>query len=315
MIPVIVIYAPTACGKTALATNFFGRSSFSVLKQKCEVVSADSQAVYRNFNIGTAKPSQREQEELPHHLIDIADPEMQFGLGDFLEHADRLCAEIYARGKIPLVLGGTGFYIRNFILGSPVTPESDPFVRKKLKERLEKEGNEVLFNELLSVDREYAAKINVNDGYRICRALEVFQLSGKPLSSFALPSQLRKEYDFCTIILNRDRKDLYERIDLRVEKMFEEGLVQEVEALKKKGYTKDTPAMKAIGYSEFFTEGLSLEQIKEKIKHDSHRYAKKQQTFMAGIPGAVSVHADDHEKVFSLISDFILQKYPCIEIS
>lgn len=305
MIPVIVIFAPTACGKTALATSIFGRSSLSVLKQKCEVISADSQAVYRHLDIGTAKPTPEEQKELPHHLIDIAEPCEQFGLGEFLENADRLCEEIYSRGKIPLVLGGTGFYIRNFLLGSPVTPESDPQVRAKLKERLQKEGNETLYRELVAVDSEYAFKINVNDGYRICRALEVYELSGKPLSSFKLPCELRKEYDFCTIILNREREELYRRIDERVERMFESGLPEEIEHLKAMGCTKDFPAMKAIGYSEFFLEGLTLEQIKEKIKHDSHRYAKKQQTFMRGIPFAQTVHADDNKKIMEIIESFV----------
>lgn len=305
MIPVIVIYAPTACGKTALATSIFGRSSLSVLKQKCEVISADSQAVYRKLNIGTAKPTPEEQRELPHHLIDIAEPCEQFGLGEFLENADRLCKEIYARKKIPLVLGGTGFYIRNFLLGSPVTPESDPQVREKLKERLQKEGNETLYRELVAVDSEYASKINVNDGYRICRALEVYELSGKPLSSFKLSCELRKEYDFCTIILNREREELYRRIDERVERMFESGLPEEIEHLKAMGCNKDFPAMKAIGYSEFFLEGLTLEQIKEKIKHDSHRYAKKQQTFMSGIPFAQTVYADDNKKIMEIIESFV----------
>lgn len=305
MIPVIVIFAPTACGKTALATNIFGRSSFSVLKQKCEVISADSQAVYRHLDIGTAKPTQEEQKELPHHLIDIADPDEQFGLGEFLENADRLCAEINGRNRIPLVLGGTGFYIRNFLLGSPVTPESSIEIRNKIKERLQKEGNAVLYKELLQIDPEYASKINVNDGYRICRALEVYAISGKPLSSFKLPSELRKEYDFCTIILNREREELYRRIDQRVDRMFESGLAEEIERLKSMGYTKESPAMKAIGYSEFFEEGLSLEKIKEKIKYNSHRYAKKQQTFMREIPSAQIVHADDEKKIMEIISSFV----------
>lgn len=305
MIPVIVVFAPTACGKTALAEDLFGKSSSFVFKGKAEVISADSQAVYRGLDIGTAKPSKKEREELAFHLIDIAEPQEQFGLGDFLEAADSLCAQIWSKKKIPVVTGGTGFYIRNFLLGPPSTPESRPEIRAQIKQRLSDLGKESLYAELKIVDPASAKKININDEYRLCRALEIFYSCGKPLSSFSLPCKLRSQYNFCTLILNRSREELYERIDLRVEKMFEAGLAQEVEALKKSGLTKDSPAMKAIGYSEFFMDGLSLEQIKEKIKFNSHRYAKKQYTFMRGIPGAIVVQADDKERIKKIILDFI----------
>lgn len=305
MIPVIVVFAPTACGKTALAEDLFGKSSSFVFKGKAEVISADSQAVYKGLDIGTAKPTKEEQQEIPFHLIDVASPQEQFGLGKFLESADSLCAQIWRRKKIPLVIGGTGFYIRNFLLGSPSTPESRPEIREQIKQKLADLGKESLYAELKIVDPVSAKKININDEYRICRALEIFYSCEKPLSSFSLPCELRKQYKFCTLILNRSREELYKRIDLRVEKMFEAGLAHEVEVLKKSGLTKDSPAMKAIGYSEFFIEGLSLEQIKEKIKFNSHRYAKKQYTFMRGIPEACIVDADDKEKIKQIISSFL----------
>lgn len=307
MKPVIVIFAPTACGKTALATEMFGRSSLSCFKGKGEVISADSQAVYKGLDIGTAKPTPEEQKEIPHHLVDIIEPDRQFGVGNFITKADDLCTEILERKKIPLVVGGTGFYIRNFLLGLPVTPESNPLIREQLKEKLQRVGKEEMYAELKHVDPDSAWKINKNDAYRICRALEVYYTSGKPLSSYSLPDSLRKKFDFLTIILNRNKDELYERIDARVEKMFENGLAQEVEHLKEKGFTAESPGMKAIGYSEFFIEGLTKNQIKEKIKSDSHHYAKKQYTFMRGIPEAVTVDADDKEKIFSLISGFCRQ--------
>lgn len=304
-IPVIVFFAPTATGKTALTLDLFGSGSLFDFKNKAEILSCDSQAVYKYFDIGTAKPTPEERAAVPYHLVDFADPAIQFGLGEFMEEADRLCGEIWSRKNVPVLCGGTGFYARNFILGAPTTPESDEKIRVHIKEKLAELGKESLYAELKIVDPLSARKININDEYRICRALEVFYTSGKPLSSYALPDVPRSQYEFLTIILNRDKDDLYRRIDLRVEKMFEEGLAEEIEKLKSMGYTKDTPAMKAIGYSEFFIDGLSVDQVKEKIKNDSHHYAKKQYTFMRGIPGAVTVDADDKDRVAMLVGDFI----------
>ncbi|MDO4506434.1 MAG: tRNA (adenosine(37)-N6)-dimethylallyltransferase MiaA [Spirochaetales bacterium] len=304
-IPVIVFFAPTATGKTALTLELFGSGSLFDFKDKGEIISCDSQAVYRYFDIGTAKPTPEERAAVPYHMVDFADPSIQFGLGEFMDKADELCGEIWSRKKIPVLCGGTGFYARNFILGAPKTPESDEKIRAEVKSRLSELGKEALYAELKIVDPVSASRINVNDEYRICRALEVFYTSGKPLSSFALPDAPRSQYEFLTVILNRDKDDLYRRIDLRVDKMFEEGLPQEIEKLKSMGYTKETPAMKAIGYSEFFIDGLSMEQIKEKIKNDSHHYAKKQYTFMRGIPGAVTVDAEDKSRVAQLVGQFI----------
>lgn len=303
-IPVIVIFAPTACGKTALAKDFFGKSSLSCFKGMGEVISADSQAVYIGMNLGTAKPSLEEQQDLPHHLINLITPDVQFGAGDFLPLADQKSKEIYERKKIPIVLGGTGFYIRNFLLGLPKTPESNSELRKNLMERAKNEGSLLLYKELQKIDPIYASKINSHDSYRICRALEVYKLTGKTLSSIKVPTELRLQYNFKTIVLTRERQDLYSRIDSRVEKMFEDGLVQEVENLKSQGYGKESPGMKAIGYSEFFEENQDLQSIKEKIKLDSHHYAKKQYTFMKGIPNALTINADDKSSFFEIIKDF-----------
>ena len=307
-IPVVVIFAPTACGKTALAREIFGSGSLFGFKGMGEVVSADSQAVYRHLDIGTAKPSPEERTELPHHLVDIVSPDRQFGVGDFLELADSSCREIHSRGKIPIVLGGTGFYIRSFILGLPPTPISDPEQREKIKKRLELEGNSSLFHELKKVDPVYAKKISPHDGYRICRALEVYYATGKNLSSFELPEKPRPGYTFCTIILTRDRDELFARIDGRVDKMFADGLENEVESLKSMGLTKDSPAMKAIGYREFFDdEKRDSDSIRSLIKFNTRRYAKKQYTFMRGIPGAVEINADDTDAVVDTIRDFLNQ--------
>ena len=219
-----MLFAPTASGKTALAINLFGKSSHSFFKGRCELISADSMQVYKGLDIGTAKPTSEEKTELPHHLVDLYQPNEQFSVADFVNLCDEKCRELYSRGIIPLVAGGTGFYIRNFILGLPKTPESDPKIREQLKNRIEKDGNQILYSELCAVDPESAEKINVNDAYRICRALEIFYTTGKKKSSFEMVCEPRKEYDFCVIILKREREELYNRINSRVDLMFNQGL-------------------------------------------------------------------------------------------
>ena len=300
-IPVVVLFAPTASGKTALSIKLFGKSSLFCFKGRAELVSADSMQVYKGLDIGTAKPDENEKNELPHHLIDILEPDEQFSVADFVSMADSCCREIYGRGKIPLVAGGTGFYIRNFIMGLPETPVSDEKIRNSLKERIKNEGNEALYAELESVDAESAAKINVNDGYRICRALEVFYSTGKPRSSFKISSKMRENYDFKVIVLEAERAKLYEKINFRVEKMFERGLAGEVRALYEKGFGKSAPGMQAIGYREWFLDDGSLrsdvENVIQEIKRDSRKYAKKQYTYISGIPGALKIDASDEEKM------------------
>lgn len=308
-IPVIVLFAPTATGKTALALKLFGHSSLSFFKNKVELISADSMQVYKGLDIGTAKPDQIEKEELKHHLIDLYEADTQFSVADFVEKADGLCKKIYSEGKIPLIAGGTGFYIRNFILGLPETPVSDEKIRNQIKERLLLEGKEKLYQELQKIDPESAEKINVNDEYRICRALEVYYASGKPRSSFKINKQARDLYDFHVIILERNREELYQRINQRVDAMFEQGLEQEVSSLYLKGCRKNMPGMMAIGYREWFDEEGNLrkdiDKIREEIKRDSRKYAKKQYTFMADIPSAVKIDASDPDKTFTSVEALI----------
>ncbi|MDD7698127.1 MAG: tRNA (adenosine(37)-N6)-dimethylallyltransferase MiaA [Treponema sp.] len=311
-IPVIVIFAPTATGKTALTLKLFGSGSHSLFKDKAEIISADSMAVYKYMNIGTAKPDKTVLSQIPHHLIDFLEPNFQFSVNEFVRRSDLLCTEIYSRGKIPAIVGGTGFYIRNFLLGLPKTPESNAEIRTQLKNELEKSGIDFMYEKLKLVDNESAQKINKNDAYRILRALEVFYLTGKPRSSFSLSEKLRENYDFFTVILERDRSDLYERIDMRIEQMFSQGLEQEVQSLIEKGFTKDDAGMKAIGYREFFEGFNSPAEIKEKIKHDSHKYAKKQYVFMKGICNAkiynIPKEVDYTEEIISDLKTF-LRKY------
>ncbi|MGI0529746.1 tRNA (adenosine(37)-N6)-dimethylallyltransferase MiaA [Treponema socranskii] len=284
--PVLVLFAPTASGKTALLQTLFARSSLSFFNGMAEIVSADSMQVYRGLDIGTAKPDAALLSELPHHLIDICDPHDFFSAADFAARADDACADIFSRGKLPVVSGGTGFYIRSFMLGLPDTPAVDAFLRAKLHDEMQTLGAEKMWERLLSLDPESALIIHKNDAYRIQRALEIVIATGKKRSFFAARAQLRKPYDFCTIILTMPRETLYERIDARVDQMFRAGLSDEVQKLIDSGCTEKSPAMRAIGYREWFSPG-SEDEIKSRIKAASRAYAKKQYTYMHNIPGAL----------------------------
>lgn len=306
-IPVIVIFAPTASGKTALTGDLFSPvGSHFILN--AEIISADSQAVYKGMDIGTAKASPEFCKLIPHHLIDLVEPDTQFNVSDFVDLADASCEDIFSRGKIPVVCGGTGFYIRNFLYGQPSTPESSQLIRDKIQEKLKKNGKEALYAELELLDKESALKIHINDEYRICRALEIFYTTGKKRSDYYLENKLREKYNFLFLILEPDKDILYKRIRDRVDIMFEEGLEKEVKTLLQKGYNQNSPGLKAIGYSEFFKSD-NLEEIKENIKKHSCKYAKKQYTYIRDIKQGIrlSYKADeqDIERISSLIRVFL----------
>ena len=308
-IPVLVIFAPTASGKTALTRELFSpQGSHFILN--AEVISADSQAVYKEMDIGTAKPDKSLCNEIPHHLINLLNPDKQYNVSDFVDEADEACQQIYSQGRLPVVCGGTGFYIRNFLYGVAPTPISDEKLRNELKERIAREGNEALYDELKKIDPESAEKIHPNDAYRICRALEVYYLTGQKRSSFKPEGQgqLRSKYDFLFIVLEPQREVLYERIRQRVDMMFDAGLENEVRSLIAKGYTKETPGMKAIGYSEWF-ESSNMEEIREAIKHHSCKYAKKQYTYIRDIPGSTVIDFSGSEEDFEKITGLIKQNF------
>ena len=335
-VPVLVVFAPTACGKTRLALDIFGKDSSSPFAGKAELISADSMQVYRGMNTGTAKPSSQELQQLPHHLVDIHNPDQAFSVGEFVRHSDQLCQEIISRKHIPLVLGGTGFYIRNFLCGLPTTPQADPQLRLELQQRLAQEGAEQLYRQLQQLDPVAAQRIHPNDHYRILRSLEVSLSSGQPQSSFNLSPQLRSQFKFCIIILWRERQELYQRIDARVAQMMEEGLPQEVASLVACGYKEEDPGMQAIGYHEFlanqefmlavqkmkspisldsFQENCSLvdfQSIQELICRNSRRYAKRQYTYFRGIPNATYFHAQDEVAVQEHIGKFLESSFPLL---
>ncbi|MFP3043492.1 tRNA (adenosine(37)-N6)-dimethylallyltransferase MiaA [Treponema primitia] len=296
-IPVLLLFGPTASGKTGVLEALFSgpNSPFPA-----EVVSADSMQVYRGMDIGTAKPQADLLARLPHHLIDIRNPNEQFNAGDFVRLADHACEDIARQGKLPVVSGGTGFYLRNFVLGLPDTPPSDPLFRETLQAEFQSLGAQALMAELAVCDPVSAARIHLNDGYRLQRALEVFRSSGRPLSSYppigAAPES-RAQYRFLILGIERNREDVYRRINERCALMFRGGLPEEVARLHAAGYGPGDPGMKAIGYREFFVEessggglkaqwriSVDMEGVQTLVARNSRRYAKRQITFFASIP-------------------------------
>jgi tRNA dimethylallyltransferase len=296
---VLVLFGPTASGKTELLEQLFTGSNPPC---RAEVVSADSMQVYRGMDIGTAKPSPDLVTQLPHHLIDIRNPGEQFNAGDFVRLADEACADIVHRGGLPVVSGGTGFYLRNFVLGLPETPPSDPFIRNAVQEEFHNRGAGALMEELAACDPVSAARIHRNDTYRLARALEVFRTSGRPLSSYLQTGSpaARTHYRFLILGLQRNRAEVYRRINERCARMFRQGLPEEVARLHASGYGPGDPGMKAIGYREFFIEerpgvwriSPDREGVQNLVARNSRRYAKRQITFFASIPGIKWISAD-----------------------
>ncbi len=303
-LPVVVICAPTACGKTDLAYNLFATSQNTALAGKAEIISADSMQVYRFMDIGTAKPSKEFQKKLPHHLIDVCNPDYQFGAGDFVRNASESVLHICSRGKLPVMLGGTGFYLKNFVYGLPPTPKVDEKIRLEIENRMQIDGAKKLWDELQALDSISAEKIHVNDEYRIKRALEVCISTGRPRSSFIVPQKTVAGYNFLLIHLERPRHELYKRAEERAEVMFDLGLEKEVELLLEKGYTENDPGMQAIGYREFFSYS-KRNDIKAAIIKNSKEYIKRQQTFFKTFKDAYSFSPDNEEEIERVITTFL----------
>lgn len=292
---IIIVTGPTASGKTELLSQLFAKGApdfFQSLSGKiaapydhAEIISADSMQAYRGMDIGTAKPDAALISALPHHLIDIKNPDEQYTAGEFVRLADRLIEGM--RGRVlPIISGGTGFYLKNFIMGPPPAPPSNPAIRKQVQEDLRRFGIGALREELLSADPESYARIAYNDVYRLTRALEIIRASGKPLSAFAPSESPRPGYRFLVLGVDRPREELRERIERRVEAMFAAGLPAEVARLRQMGYNADCPGMQAIGYREFLElEESGLDSIKAVITLHTRQYAKRQMTFFKSLSG------------------------------
>ena len=275
---VVVVCGPTASGKTALAVAL-------AKAHNGEVVSADSMQIYRRMDIGTAKPTLEEMEGIPHHMIDVVDPEEDFSVARYVDMAARCVDDILARGKLPIIAGGTGLYIDSLLSGrtfSAFSPESP--MRGELEGRIRTEGGAALLEELAKVDPESAARLHPNDEKRIVRALEVYLTTGKTITAHnAETLAIPPRYDALTLNLSyEDRSDMWSRIDRRVDVMMEQGLVEEVRALLGSGVPEKCTAMQAIGYKEM-VQAIRITGDyaagAEEIKLRSRQYAKRQLTW------------------------------------
>ncbi len=289
-IPLFVLVGPTAVGKTRLAIDLaqWGRKAGDPAG---EVISGDSMQVYRGMDIGTAKPSPAERRGVPHHLLDVLEPSEDFSVAKFQEMVRRAAEEIYGRGRLPMLVGGTGLYVRAVVDNYAFPPEeADWDLRARLMEEARREGSEALHARLARADPAAAARIHPRDARRVARALEVATVAGRPISrDVELTAARPSPYDPLTVGLNMDRAELYARIGRRVEGMIEEGLVDEVSRLLR-GPGFGRTAGQALGYKEMLahvTGRLSLPEAVALLKRNTRRFAKRQLTWFRRDPRVV----------------------------
>jgi tRNA dimethylallyltransferase len=276
---VIVIAGPTGVGKTKVSMSL-ARAIGG------EIISADSMQIYRGMDIGTAKVSQKEREEIPHHLIDIVDIQDSFNVVDFYNRAHIICKDILLREKVPIIVGGSGFYLHAFLYGPPMGPPSILEIRQKLEKELKEEGAKALYQKLKKLDPSYAATLTENDRHKIVRGLEIIEITKMPVSSFPKPDILQSSlYDYACWFLYMPKEILYSRVDKRCQEMVNEGFIEEVERLELMGLRENITASQAIGYRqclEYLISDRSDEAKKrfiEDFKQATRHYVKRQFTW------------------------------------
>lgn len=273
---VLLISGPTAIGKTTYAVN-------KAKELKGEIISADSMQIYRHMDIGTAKPTIKELATVPHHLINIVDPDQPFSVADFVGEFKKAKSKIEKNNKIPIVVGGTGLYLNALIKGFnfPVLP-AQPQVRQRLRQEANEQGGRVLHDRLKKVDPVAATRLHPNDHFRVIRALEVAMTTGKPLSAQQKKGEPILEGKYQFQCLTAPREVIYHRIEERVDKMISEGLIEEVQKLMGMGYNKNLTSMQALGYKETieYLEGkYNKEELIDIIKKKTRNFAKRQMTW------------------------------------
>ena len=272
---IVVITGPTASGKSAISVDI-------AKKLDGEIISCDSMQIYKRMNIGTAKISQAEMRGIPHHMIDIVEPQESFSVGEYAILANKVIGEVLSRGKVPIIVGGTGLYIDAILYKMSFGGNKRDDVRKSLEDECSKYGKEYMYNMLVQIDPVDAEKIHPNNIKRVLRALEIYRISGKCKSDLAA-FEREIQYDCCMAVMNPDRENLYEKINLRVDRMIDQGLLNEINNLLAEGVTFDCQSMQAIGYkevNEYIDRKLNLFELKEKIKQHSRNYAKRQITWI-----------------------------------
>ena len=304
--PLIVLTGPTAVGKTELSIKLAGAIGG-------EIISADSMQVYKYMDIGTAKISTAEMGQIPHYLIDILEPEEEFNVVKFKEYAGKYMEEIYAKGKIPIIVGGTGFYIQAVLYGIDFKENGeDTAYRQQLEVLYKKEGSEYLHAKLAQIDPSSALAIHPNNVKRVIRALEYYDQTGSRISEHNEEQRKNESpYNFCYIVLNNDREVLYERINRRVDLMMEAGLVQEVKQLLERGLSGDMVSMQGLGYKEivrYLIGECSLEEAVYTIKRDTRHFAKRQLTWFKREKEVTWIQKNDFDNEESKILKAILEE-------
>ncbi|MCR3920994.1 MAG: tRNA (adenosine(37)-N6)-dimethylallyltransferase MiaA [Firmicutes bacterium] len=273
---VIVIAGPTAVGKTAVALTL-------ARHLQCEIISTDSVQVYRGLDIGAAKPTMAERAHVPHHLLDIRDPRDNYTVADFQKDAAAAIADIHSRGKIPMLVGGTGLYLRAVIRGFAFSDSGiDPQIRNRLQKLAQTQGAEALHQKLSQVDPQTANKLHPNDLRRVIRALEVIEQNQQPISEQLQQTPAQPVYDAYQFALTLQRATLYQRIEARVDKMMAAGLLREVQQLLLRGVPPEAKAMQSLGYKQLVAHlqgELPLADAVALIKRDTRRFAKRQLTW------------------------------------
>lgn len=299
---IVIICGPTGIGKTATAISL--AEAFDG-----EIVGADSMQIYREMEIGTAKPTPEEQARVPHHMVDIIPPDAAFDAARYEKMARKIVSGLHGRGKLPIVAGGTGFYIKALTRGLFDTIPHDPAVRQRLQEEAETLGGDALHRRLAGCDPETARRLHPNDSYRVVRALEVFEVTGRPLSAHHQNHQFGdRPFRQLSIGLTIPRETLYNRIDTRVELMLQAGLLNEVRELLEKGYAPELKSMQSIGYrhmADFLRGRIDWEEAVRTMKRDTRRYAKRQMVWFKKDPEVHWLAPDQLAEMKELVAAFL----------
>lgn len=300
----VILSGPTAVGKTNLSIK---------LAQKIngEIISCDSMQVYKGMDIGSAKITEDEMQGITHHMIDILEPTEEFNVYIFKKLAKEAIEKIYENGHIPILVGGTGFYIQALLYDIEFSDEDNSKIRFELEEQLKINGSQKLYDELCKLDPDYAKTLHPNNSKKVIRALEYIKLNNKLFSEHNNEQRLKiSPYDFRYFALTDKRENLYNNIEIRVDKMFENGLVEEVKALYSKGYNKDMVSMQGLGYKElidYFDGNCSLEEAKNKIKLETRHFAKRQLTWFRREKEVIFIDKSEYDYDENKILDYMIE--------
>ena len=308
--PLIILTGPTAVGKT--------KASIGLAKAlNGEIISADSMQVYKHMNIGSAKIRPEEMQGIKHYLVDVLEPDEEFHVVRFQQMAKQAMEEIYEKGKVPIVVGGTGFYIQALLYDIDFTESNeDTAYRQELEQLALEKGAEYVHALLQEIDPISAETIHANNIKRVIRALEFYRQTGERISEHNETERAKTSpYDFCYFVLNDDRAHLYERINLRIDQMLEDGLIEEVKALKEKGYTKDMVSMQGLGYKEildYLNGECTLEEAIYILKRDTRHFAKRQLTWFRRERDVIwldkNAYDYEEEKILQTMLDYIRER-------